>query len=169
VAPIQPFGEPDHRRHRLDRLAFRAAEIRVALVGLLRRGLPVVAGEQRDDLDLLGIEAAEIAVLDQVVRVPVMALVADVHADVVQQRAVLEPLAFAIGQAVHAPGLIEDRQRQPCDLLRVLGPVAAPLAELDHAAAAHVGIAIDLCDLFPVPRDVIEDHALAQRQVAESK
>ena len=55
-----------------------------------------------------GIEAAQIAVLDQVIRVPVMTLVADVHADVVQQRAVLEPVALAIAEAVHAARLIED-------------------------------------------------------------
>ena len=120
----------------------------------------MVARDERDDLDLLRIESAQVAVLDQVVRVPVVALVADVDADVVQQRAVLEPLAFAVGQSVHAARLIEDVQRQPRDLLRVLRPVAAPLAELDDAAAPDVGVALDFADPGAVAVDVVEDDAL---------
>ncbi len=96
-----------------------------------------------------------------------VALVADVHADVVQQRAVLEPLAFAVAQPVDAARLVEDGQRQSRDLLRVLRPVAAPLAELDDAAAADVGVAFDLADARAVAVDVVEDQAFAQRQVAE--
>ena len=95
----------------------------------------MIARDERDHLDLLGLEAAQVAVLDQVVRVLVVPLVADVDADVVQERRVLEPLALAIGQAVHAARLIEERQRQPRDLLRVLGPVAAPLGQLDRRCA----------------------------------
>ena len=59
---------------------------------------------------------------------------------------VFEPLALAIAEPVDAARLIEDAQRQPRDLLRVLGPVAAALAELDDAAAPDVGIALDLAD-----------------------
>ena len=73
-------------------------EIAVALVRFLRRRLAVVARDERDDFDLLRVEAAQIAVLDQIVRMAVVALVADVHADVVQQRAVLEPLALAVAR-----------------------------------------------------------------------
>ena len=127
----------------------------------------MVAGDERDDLDLVGLEAAQIAVLDQVVRVLVVPLVADVDADVVQERRVLQPLALAIGQAVHAARLIEQRQREPRDLLRVLGPVVAALGQLDDAAAADVGVAIGLRDLLAVPRDVVEDQPFAQRQIAE--
>ena len=57
--------------------------------------------------------------------------------------------------------------RQPRDLLRVLRPVVAALGQLDDAAAPDVGIAIGLRDLLAVPRDVVEDEAFAQRQVAE--
>ena len=60
----------------------------------------MVAGDERDRFDFVRLEAAEIAVLDQVVRVLVVPLVADVHADVVEDRRVLEPFALAIGQAV---------------------------------------------------------------------
>ena len=76
-----------------------AVEVAVPLVRLLRRRLPMVARDQRDDLDLLRLEAAQVAILDQVVRMPVMPLVADVDADVVQQRAVLQPLALAVAEA----------------------------------------------------------------------
>ena len=62
----------------------------------------MVAGDERDDFDLVRLEAAQVAVLDQVVGMAVMALVADVVADVVEQRRVLEPLALAVGQAVDA-------------------------------------------------------------------
>ena len=47
------------------------------------------------------------------------------------------------------------------------GPVAAPLAELDDAAAADVGIALDLADARAVAPDVVEHQPFAQRQVAE--
>ena len=57
---------------------------------------------------------------------------------------------------------------EPRDLLRVFRPVVAALGELEHAAPAHVGIAIGLRDLLPVPRDVVEHEALAQREVAQA-
>src|SRR2546426_566670 len=83
-------------------------------------------------------EAAQIAVLDEVVGVLVMPLVADREADVVQQRRVLEPLPFAIGERMHAARLIEDADGQPRHLSRMLGPVIAALGQLDDAAAADV-------------------------------
>ena len=98
-----------------------------------------------------------------------MPLVADVHADVVQERAVLQPVAFLVRQAVHAAGLIEDGERELGDLLGVVGPVAAPFGQLDRAAAAHVGIALDLADARAVAMDVVEDEAFAQRQVAQGE
>ena len=61
-------------------------------------------------VDLVRIEAAQAAVLDEVVRVLVMALVADVHADVVEQRAVLEPLAFARAEPCRVAGRVEERR-----------------------------------------------------------
>ena len=102
VAAIEPLGKPDHRREHAHGPALGALEIAVALVRLLRRRLAVIAGDEGDDFNLLRIETAEIAVLDQVVRVTVMPLVADVHADVVQHGAELEPLALAIAESVHA-------------------------------------------------------------------
>ena len=68
---------------------------------------------------------------------------------------------------MHAAGLIEDAERQPRDLLRMLGPVAAALAELDDAAAANVGVALDLADASAVAVDVVEDEPFAKREIAE--
>jgi hypothetical protein len=124
---------------------------------------------QRDDLDFFRLEASQIAVLDQIVRMFVVTLVADVHADIVKDRCVLEPLTLAIGQTVNRARLIEQRHRQPGDLLRVLRPVIAPLRELEDAAPPDVRISIGLRDLFAVLRNVIQDDAFSERQVAEGE
>jgi len=58
VAAVEPLGEPDHRRQGFDRSSFRALEIAVAAVRFLGRALPVIARNQSDHLDLLGIEPA---------------------------------------------------------------------------------------------------------------
>jgi hypothetical protein len=127
----------------------------------------MVARQERDHLDLLRVEPAQIPVLDQIVRVTVMSLIADVYADVMQQRAVLEPLALFVGQSVDAPRLIEDGEREPCDLLCMLRPVAAALAELDDAPAPDVWIALDLANPRAVPVDIVEDQAFAKGKIAE--
>jgi len=77
----------------------------------------MVPRDERNHFGFLRLEAAQIAVLDQVVRVLVVPLVADVHADVVQDRRVLEPLALAIGEAMDRARLIEERHRQTRDVL----------------------------------------------------
>ena len=89
------------------------------------------------------------------------------RADVVQQRRELEPLALAIGQAVHAARLIEDGKREARDLVRVLRPVAAALGQLDDAASAHVRILPGLRDVLAIALDVVEHESLAQREIAQ--
>ena len=167
VAAVETFGEPQHRGETAHRTARPPLQLAEAVVPALGRRLAVVTGDQRDLLDLVGLEAAQRAVANQVVRVLVVPLVADVDADVVQDRGVLQPFAFAIGQAVNAARLIEQRHGKPCDLLRMLGPVVAAFGQLEHAAAADVGVAIGLRDLLAVPRDVVEHQAFAQRHVAQ--
>ena len=82
------------------------------------RGSPaVIARDERYHLDLVGMEAAKVAVLDQIVRMLVMAGVADVSADVVQQRGIFEPLPFAVCQAMDCARLIEERQCEADDLI----------------------------------------------------
>jgi hypothetical protein len=77
----------------------------------------MIPRHQRNNLDFLRLEAAEIAVLDQVVRMFMVTLVADMDADIVKDRRVLEPLALAIRQAVNGARLIEQRHSQSCHLL----------------------------------------------------
>src|SRR5687768_7793176 len=146
VAAVESLGQADDRRERLDRAAPRSAQIAVAVVRFLRCRLPMISGNEGDHLDLLGIEPPQVAVLDQVVGMTMVAFVADVDPDIVEQRPELEPVALLLAKAVHRARLIEDRQREPRDLLRVLGPVAAALTQLDHAAPADVGVALDLAD-----------------------
>jgi hypothetical protein len=76
----------------------------------------MIARQERNYLDLLRIEAAELAVLDQIVGMAVVPLVADMHPGVVQEGAVFQPLPLAIRELVHRPGLIEHRQRELRDM-----------------------------------------------------
>jgi hypothetical protein len=167
VAPIEALCEPQHRGQRAHPAALAALEIAEAVVRAFRSRLAVVARDERDCLDLVRVEAAEIAVLDQIVGMLVMLLVADERADVVQQRGVFQPFALAIAEPVDGARLVEQGHRDPRDLMRVLRPVVTPLGELVHAAAADVGIAVGLRDFLPVPGDVVEHDAFAQRQIAQ--
>ncbi len=96
-----------------------------------------------------------------------MVQIRNVAADVVQQRRVFEPFAGTVPQAMNAAALVEQRQRQPSDVLGVFGVPAAPLAELDHAAPPDVGISLDAGDLLVVPVDEIQNQAFAQREVGQ--
>ena len=55
---------------------------------------------------------------------PMVALIADVHAHVVQQSGVLEPGALAVAEPVQHFGLIEQRQR---DLAHLAGVIRFPV------------------------------------------
>ena len=110
VAAIEALREAQNRRQRADRAPRAAPQVAEAVVPPLRRRLTMVARDEGDRLDFVRLEAAQVAVLDQVIRVFVVALVADVDADVVENRGVLEPVALAIGQAVNGARLIEQRR-----------------------------------------------------------
>jgi len=84
VAAIESFGEAENRSERADRPAATAAEIAEQLVPLLGRRLTMVARDERDRVHFLGIEAAQVAVPDEIAGMFVVPLVADVDADVVQ-------------------------------------------------------------------------------------
>jgi hypothetical protein len=109
VAAVQAFGQSQDGGKRPHDASPLAGQIAVLLVSGLRRGAAMVPGHERDRVDLLGLESPQISVLDEVIRVLVMALVADVHADVVQKGGVFEPLPLAVGQRVHRARLIENR------------------------------------------------------------
>jgi hypothetical protein len=83
MTAIEAFGQPQNRRQRANGSPAFPAELAEAVVTFLRRRLAVIAGDERHRFDLLRVEPSKIAVLDQVIRVLVVALVADVHADVV--------------------------------------------------------------------------------------
>jgi hypothetical protein len=167
MTAIEVLRETEDGGKRPDGPSLPAVEDAEAVVPFFRGGPAMIAGDERDGLDLFGLEASEIAVFDQVVRVFVVPLVADVDADVVQQRCVFEPLPLAIGKSVRAARLVKQRDSDTRDLLRVLRPVIAALSQLDNAALADVGIAIGLRDLLAMTRDVVEHQAFAEGQIAE--
>jgi len=92
----------------------------------------------------------------------VVLVVRNVHADVMKQRGIFEPLAFAVGQRMHCPRLVEQADRQSRHLVGVLGRVAATIGQLDDTSLAQIGVAVGLRDLLPVPVDVIEDEPFAK-------
>jgi hypothetical protein len=167
MTAVEAFRQPQDRRQRADGSAPASPQIAVAVVAALGRAAPVVARDESDRFDLVRLEPPQIAVLDQVVRVPMMLFVADEDADVVEDRGVLEPFALAIGEPVDRPRLIEQRRGQPRDLLRVFRIIVTALGELEHAPAADVRVAIRLRDFLAVTCDVVEDEPFAQRQIAQ--
>src|SRR5437867_2314588 len=167
VTAIEALGQTENRRQRPDRAPALARQLVEARMPPFGSRTSMIPRQERDCLDLVGLEAAQIAVLDQIVRVLVMPFVADMDADVVQDAGVLEPFALAIGEAVNSARLLEEGDGEPRHLVGMLRPEIAALGELDDAAAADVGVTIRLRDLLAVPRDVIEDQSFAQRQIAE--
>jgi hypothetical protein len=110
VAAVEALGQAQDGREP----AYAAPEIRwqlgVLRLRLLGHAAAVIERHEGHHLDLLRIEAAQVAVLDQIVRVFVMARITDVHSEVVHKRGVLEPLAIAIGAAMDGARLVEQRE-----------------------------------------------------------
>jgi len=167
VAAIEAFGQPEARRERAHRPPPLAPQVGIAVVPPAWRRLAMISRDERHRLDFVGLEAAQVAVFDQIVRVFVVRVIRDVDADVVEQRRVFQPLAVAVGQRVRAARLVEQADGEPRDLVRVLRRVVAPLGQLDDAATPNVGVAVGLGDLLPVPRDVIEDETFPERVIAQ--
>ena len=117
-----------------------AGSARVARVALFGRRLAVIAHRLRQRLDLVGGEALQIGVLDEVRRVLVVLGGGDVEADVVEQRGELEQLAVGVGQAVQRAQAAEEIERQARDVLgvRLVGVAAARQAH-DASAARRSG------------------------------
>ena len=119
MTAIQALGKAKDRRERSNGGTTAPAELGEAGMTPLRGGLAVIARDERDRFDFVRLESAKVAVLDQIVRVFVMTLVADVRSDVVEERAVLEPLALTGAQMMAGLRGVEDLERQPRDLLGV--------------------------------------------------
>lgn len=167
VTAVQALCEAEHRGERPHDVTLAPREAAEAVMLAFRRRAAVVAGDERHRLHFHRFESAEVAVADQVVRVLVVVLVADVDADVMEQGGVLEPLPLAVRESVDAPGLVEQPAGDPRDLMRVVAPVVAPLGQFNHAAAPYVRVTVGLGNLFAVPRDVVEHESFAQGEIAE--
>jgi len=168
VAAIEILRHAQDRRETPNHFAALSAECPEIRVPARGRCAPVIASHQRNGFDLVRFETAEIAVFDQVIGVTMVTFVTDVDAGIVQNGRVLEPFALLVGHPVNGARPVEERQRQPRDLVRVIRPIAAALSEFDHTAPAHVRIPIGLRDLLPVFGDVVEDQTLAKRQIAQT-
>src|SRR5262249_54849043 len=83
MAAIEAPGQPQDGRERANRSARAPAQVGEPIVFPLGCRLPMVTGDQRDRFDLVRFEAAEVAVLHQIVRVFVVPFITDVNADVV--------------------------------------------------------------------------------------
>src|SRR5690242_6230191 len=107
MAAVEALGHPQDRGERAHRLSLSGPESGEFCVRLAWHAATVVPGNQSDRFNLVRRKAAQVAVLHEVIRMPVMAGETDVRADVVEQGGVLEPFALAVAQAVHVPGLVE--------------------------------------------------------------
>ncbi len=117
VAAVEAFRQPQDGGERAYGPPRAPTQVDEAVVLPLGRRLPVIAGDEGDGFDFVRLEAAEIAVGDEIVRVLVMPFVADVDADVVQNCGVLEPLALAVGEPVNRARLIEEADGEPRHVL----------------------------------------------------
>jgi hypothetical protein len=80
VTAVEGLGKAEDGGQHAHDLPFLRSQRTEGTVHLFRRSFPVVARHERDELRFLRFEPAEIPVLDQVVRVLVMARIADVRA-----------------------------------------------------------------------------------------
>ena len=127
MAAIEVLGQAQYRGECAHDATLLPPQCAEGLVPAARHTTAMVLRNEGNRFDLVRLEPPQDAVPDEIERMLMMSLVADVHADVVEQRRVLEPLTLAIRQPVHAARVIEERGRQPRNLLRVLGPVVGPL------------------------------------------
>ena len=133
VAAIEPAGDAQHGGHLADAQPIVVVEAAEVVVLVLRLDAAMVAGDVGDDLQLLRPERLQAAVQDEMVRVLVMALVADEVADVLHAGRGLEQPAVAGRQLVELAQAVVDLAGELGDLARV--------GEVD---AARFGEAIDL-------------------------
>jgi hypothetical protein len=110
MAAIEVLGQAQHRGERAHDSTLPAPQSAEILVPNLRHATPMILRNEGNGFDLVRLEAPQVVVPDEIVRVFVMPLVADVHADVVEQRRVLEPFALAIRQSVDAARVVEQRR-----------------------------------------------------------
>jgi hypothetical protein len=108
VAAIERLGEAEDRRERPDSPPLLWAQRAEIGVPFSRRCLAMISRDQRNNLRLLRLEAPQISILDQVIGMFVMARIADMAPDIMEQRGKLEPFALAIAEPVYSARLIEN-------------------------------------------------------------
>jgi hypothetical protein len=83
MTAVQAFGQTQDGRQRPDGPPPLSLEVPIAIMAALGSGLTMVPGDERDGFNLIRFKSAQVAVLDEVVRMLVVTFVADVYADVV--------------------------------------------------------------------------------------
>ena len=143
---------------------FEGDEVGVVFLG---EAFAMVAGDVGDDVEFIGGEAFEIAVLDEVARMLVMAAVADVPTDIVEHGGMFEE--FALGGAEVGVGgeIIEDSEGELGNFKGMLFVVVAAAAEFNDAAAAGVSYLDAEANFGPVGLHVFDDHAFAEGAIAD--
>ena len=169
MAAVETFRHAEYRSEGAHGPAQRRRQLRVLRMRAFRRTATVISRDEGHHFDLIGMKAAQVAVLDQVVGVLVMSGEADMPTDVVHQRRVFQPLALAFRQSMDAACLIEKREREAHHLIGVIGVIAAALRQFQGAPAPYVRNAVDLRDLAAIAPDVIEHEPFAERQIAEGQ
>jgi hypothetical protein len=107
VAAVETLRDAEDRCESAYGPAKRRRELRILRMRTFRRPAPMITSHQSHHLDLIRMEAAQVAVLDQVVGMLVMAGEADVAADVMHQRRIFQPFALAVRQPMDRARLIE--------------------------------------------------------------
>src|SRR5262245_8788426 len=100
VAAIEILSQAKNRGELFHDFASFPSELAELVVATRRWRTPVVARDERNRFDLVRFEATQVAVLDQVIRMAVVAFVADVYAGIMQDRRIFEPFALLVGHAV---------------------------------------------------------------------
>ncbi len=101
VATIQGVGDAEEAGEFPDQIAGGGIEGDVIGVGFFGHGFAVIAGGVGEDVELVKRKAFEVAVFYEVEGMLVVAGVADVPADIVEQGGVFEKLAFLCPEIVH--------------------------------------------------------------------
>jgi len=167
VAAVEGVGDAKEAGEFPHEVARGGVEGDVIGVGFFRQGFAVIAGDVGEDVELVQGEAVEIAVLDEIERMLVVAGVADVPADVVEDGGVFEELAFLGAELVERLELVEEREGELGDLQGMLFVEIAAAAELEDRAAAGVADLHGEFHLGPVGLHVVDDHAFAEGAVAD--
>ena len=127
---IETVGDAQQRRELAQAKAILARQRREPRLGRLRVAPAVVPHQRGEERDLGRREAAQLGVLDEVRRVPVVALGRNVLADVVDHRRELEHLPIVRTELVQRLRLVEEPQCEPGDVRGVVFVGIAPAREV---------------------------------------